>query len=333
MSELHVNPASAVGGKRVLISGAGGSIGSEIARLVCSGAPKAVILLGHSELPLYTIERSLRDRFPSVPVFTRLGDVRDPSRMDYVCGVFGPDIVIHAAAIKHVPMAEANPNEAILTNVEGTHNLLAAAVLYKADDFILISTDKAVYPSCVMGATKRLAEHIVTSETDIRTSVVRFGNVLNTTGSVLPLFKSQILAGGPVTITHPDMERFFMSAEDAAAFVLATLTIENGDRLFVLDMGKPVKITDMANQLMEKMGKRVPIQYTGLRPGEKLTESLSYEDERLMHSREPGILQGRPMPAPANLRQQVFALCGKAEDGDLEALQLLKQLLPEFAHA
>ena len=280
-------------GRRVLITGAGGSIGSELCRQVATFGCGQLILLDFSETALFEIEREIRERFPHIGLKAVLCDVRHVPRLTAAFEREKPDLVFHAAALKHVSMVERNPTEGVLTNVIGTWNVCEAAKAAGAGQMVLISTDKAVDPTNVMGATKRMAEAVIQAqqtpnETDTRFSAVRFGNVLGSSGSVVPIFKSQIERGGPVTVTHPDMTRFFMTIPEAAQLVLhATATCHEDDRrdsrLFLLEMGEPVSIMDLARQMIALSGgvpgKDIEIEIVGLRPGEKLTELLLDETE------------------------------------------------------
>ena len=277
-------------GKRVLITGAGGSIGSELCRQVANFGCAHLTVLDFSETALFEIEREMRETFPHMPVKAVLCDVRHAARTVAIFQEERPDLVFHAAALKHVSMVERHPREGLLTNVVGTWNVAEAAKASNAGQMVLISTDKAVDPTNVMGATKRLAEAVIhaqqaTSNSDTRFSAVRFGNVLGSSGSVVPIFKSQIERGGPVTVTHPEMTRFFMTIPEAAQLVLhATAACHEDDRhdsrLFLLEMGEPVSILDLARQMIALSGRRdIEIEITGLRPGEKLTEALLDETE------------------------------------------------------
>ena len=280
-------------GQRVLITGAGGSIGSELCRQVAAFGCGQLILLDFSETALFEIEREMRETFPHIGAKAILCDVRNAQRLTAAFVREKPDLVFHAAALKHVSMVERNPIEGVLTNVLGTWNVCEAAKAAAAGQMVLISTDKAVDPSNVMGATKRMAEAVIqaqqsTNETDTRFSAVRFGNVLGSSGSVVPIFKSQIERGGPVTVTHPEMTRFFMTIPEAAQLVLhATATCHEDERrdsrLFLLEMGEPVSIMDLARQMIALSGgvpgKDIEIEIIGLRPGEKLTEALLDETE------------------------------------------------------
>src|ERR1700761_1914563 len=277
-------------GRRVLVTGAGGSIGSELCRQVAAYQCARLTLVDYSEAALFQIEREMAEDFPLAPTHAVLCDVRNAKRMNAVFREEAPDLVFHAAALKHVPLVENHPCEGVLTNIIGTWNVVEASKACHADQMVLISTDKAVDPTNVMGATKRLAETLVQSEQTLgagtRFSVVRFGNVLGSAGSGVPIFASQIERGGPVTVTDPDMERFFMTIPEAAQLVLhATATCADNQgraaRLFVLEMGAPVRIMDLARQMIALSGNRdIEIKITGLRPGEKLTEALLDDMER-----------------------------------------------------
>ncbi|WP_337186994.1 nucleoside-diphosphate sugar epimerase/dehydratase [Phenylobacterium sp.] len=277
-------------GRRVLVTGAGGSIGAELCRQVASFGCAHLTLLDFSETALFEIEREMRETFPHIAAKAVLCDVRNAPRAIEVFQREAPDLVFHAAALKHVSMVERHPSEGLLTNVVGTWNVTEAAKACGAGQMVLISTDKAVDPTNVMGATKRLAEAVIqaqqtTNDSRTRFSAVRFGNVLGSSGSVVPIFKSQIERGGPVTVTHPEMSRFFMTIPEAAQLVLhATAACHEDDRqdsrLFLLEMGEPVSILDLARQMIALSGRRdVEIEITGLRPGEKLTEALLDETE------------------------------------------------------
>src|SRR3954452_21056379 len=282
--------ARLIRGRRVLVTGAGGTIGSELARQVAQFAPARLILLDNGEFLLYAIDSELREAFPSLPLRPLLGDVRDRLRIDEVMARERPQIVFHAAALKHVPMVEANPLEGVLTNVIGSRNVGEAARAQGARLVVMISTDKAVDPASVMGATKRLAEATCQALDLVearragggaRFVTVRFGNVLGSTGSVVPLFTRQLAAGGPLTITHPEVTRFFMTVREAVELVLeasASGQVDARGKIFVLDMGEPVKIVDLARQMIRLAGLRperdIAISYIGLRAGGKLHEEL-----------------------------------------------------------
>lgn len=287
-------------GKRVLVTGAGGSIGSELCRQVAGYGPKSLVLLGKGENSLYEIEYELSLSHRSLPVAAAVGDVGDRGRMRQVFGEHRPQVVFHAAAHKHVPMMEANPGEAVKNNVFGTKTVAEAAVWAGTERFVLISTDKAVNPTSVMGATKRLAEEVVASMASrgrTKFVTVRFGNVLGSRGSVVPLFKRQIAAGGPVTVTHPEVERYFMTIPEAVQLVIQAGAMGRGGEVFVLDMGKPVKIVDLARDLITLSGLEpdvdIAIEFTGLRPGEKLYEELLTAEEGVNATKHAQIFVAR----------------------------------------
>ncbi|WP_243293028.1 nucleoside-diphosphate sugar epimerase/dehydratase [Bacillus sp. FJAT-47783] len=272
--------------KKVLVTGAGGSIGSEICRQVSKFKPKQLILLGHGENSIYTIEMELRETYgDEIELITEIADVQDRAKMFAIMEKHTPDVVYHAAAHKHVPLMERNPEEAVKNNVIGTKNVAEAASTYGIGTFVMVSTDKAVNPTSVMGATKRMAEMIVQHMDTVsktRFVAVRFGNVLGSRGSVIPLFKKQIQKGGPVTVTHPDMVRYFMTIPEASRLVIQAGALAKGGEIFVLDMGEPVKIVDLAKNLIKLSGystDEIGIEFTGMRPGEKLFEELLGKDE------------------------------------------------------
>ena len=290
-------------GKRVLITGAGGSIGSELARQLLSAGVARLYLFGHGENSVYQIDRELRllqeegvgEKTAIVPV---IGELKDSDYVRFILGRLKADAIFHAAAYKHVPMMEANPVAAVENNVQGTKNLVDAALASGVKRFVLISTDKAVDPVCVYGASKFLAERIV-MDANKRASpeqdfmVVRFGNVLGSRGSIVPLFKSQIEKGGPVTVTDPEMRRFFMTIPEACSLVLKTGGVGSGGQLYLLDMGEPVRIQDLAEQMIRFYGyepeRDIKIEYVGLRPGEKIEERLYSEEERLLPTDFPRV--------------------------------------------
>jgi FlaA1/EpsC-like NDP-sugar epimerase len=270
-----------IAGKMVMVTGAAGSIGSELCRQIARFGPAGIVGFEIAESPLFEIDREIRSSFPGVPFYPVIGNVQNRFRLDEIFSEFHPALVYHAAAYKHVPLMETHIFEAVENNVLGTRNLAEAALDHGVEDFVMISSDKAVQPTNIMGATKRLAELLLLGLQNGGTQfvTVRFGNVLGSNGSVIPLFKKQIFAGGPVTVTHPDMRRFFMTIPEASQLVLQASTIGEGGQICVLDMGQPVKITDLARNLILLSGLKpdedIKIEFTGMRPGEKLYEELS----------------------------------------------------------
>ncbi|MEW5818666.1 MAG: nucleoside-diphosphate sugar epimerase/dehydratase [Cyanobacteriota bacterium] len=285
--KLHFESLKYIHQARVLVTGAGGSIGSELCRQIARFNPKEIVLLGKGEYSIYLIYEELKEKYPDLLIYPVIADVKNKFRIEYIFKKFKPDVVFHAAAHKHVPLMELQPSEAILNNVMGTRNVAELAHQYHANTFVLISTDKAVNPTNIMGSTKRVAELIIQdlakSSTTTRYVAVRFGNVLGSRGSVIPKFKKQIAKGGPVTITNPEMTRYFMTIPEAAQLVIQAGSLGNGGEIFILDMGKPVKIYDLAKDLITLSGmvpgKDIEIKITGLRPGEKIYEELLTAEE------------------------------------------------------
>lgn len=293
---------SYVSGKVILITGGGGSIGSELCRQIASHHPKQLVVVDIYENNAYSIQQELLRKYPELDLVVLIASVRNTKRMDDIFAMYRPDIVYHAAAHKHVPLMEDSPNEAVKNNVLGTWKVVQAADKYHVKRFVMISTDKAVNPTNIMGATKRVCEMIIQtynnrSETEF--VAVRFGNVLGSNGSVIPLFKKQIEQGGPVTVTHPDIIRYFMTIPEAVSLVLQAGAYAKGGEIFVLDMGEPVKILDLANNLIllsgHKPGEDIQIEFTGLRPGEKLYEEMLMEEEGLQNTENQLIHIGRPI--------------------------------------
>jgi FlaA1/EpsC-like NDP-sugar epimerase len=333
--------AQLIAGRRILVTGAGGTIGGELCRQIAALGPAHLTLLELSEVALYEIEIEMRRDFPGMSCRAMLRDVRDRRRLDRALAQEQPDIVFHAAALKHVPLAEANPNETILTNVAGTMNIADACGAAGVGTMVLISTDKAVNPSSVMGATKRVAELYVQAlgraGSATRYATVRFGNVLGSTGSVVPLFQKQLAAGGPLTVTHPEMTRWMMTVREAVELVLQASALKgaSGD-LFVLDMGDPVRIEDLARQMIRLAGmvpdEDIAIVFTGMRPGEKMHEELVYDDESLAPTAREGINVATGRPATFDdLRQRLATLTLQAADGEVgESVAQLARIVPEF---
>ncbi len=291
-----------VSGKTVLVTGGGGSIGSEICRQVAEHHPKMLVLVDIYENTTYDIQNELKNKYPELNLVVLIASVRNTKRMDMIFETYRPDIVYHAAAHKHVPLMEDSPNEAVKNNVLGTWKVVQAADKWKVKRFVMISTDKAVNPTNIMGATKRICEMIIqTYNTRSRTEfvAVRFGNVLGSNGSVIPLFKKQIEQGGPVTVTHPDIIRYFMTIPEAVSLVLQAGAYAKGGEIFVLDMGEPVKIADLARNLILLSGHKpdedIQIVYTGLRPGEKLYEEMLMHEEGLQETENKLIHIGKPI--------------------------------------
>ncbi len=356
--------ARLIQGQRVLLTGAGGSIGAELARQIIGFAPSLLILLDASEYALWKIDLELSEIAPQAPRMAIIADIRNASRLDAICAEHRPKLVFHAAALKHVPMVEANAVEGLSTNAIGTRNIADAARAAGASLMVLISSDKAVNPSSVMGGSKRLAEMYAQgldvaarqsgpealetaphqSSVGMRCVTVRFGNVLGSTGSVVPLFRRQLARGGPLTVTHPDMRRYFMTVREAVSLVLQASVVGAGDAalpvaqggIFVLDMGEPVKIVDLARQMIRLAGLRpdqdIAIRYTGLRPGEKLFEELFHGAEQPMPTGYPGLLMAAPRVADAAIigraLDEMDSLCSRGDRNG--ALDLLARLVPEF---
>ncbi len=291
-----------ISGKVVMVTGGGGSIGSELCRQIAKSSPRQLIIFDIYENNAYEIQMELQRSYPDLNLVTLIGSVRNTARVDWVLRKYQPELVFHAAAHKHVPLMEDSPNEAIKNNVFGTYKMAKAAAAHGVKRFVLISTDKAVNPTNIMGASKRLCEMVVqmmNRQSDTEFVAVRFGNVLGSNGSVIPLFKRQIEAGGPVTVTHPDIIRYFMTIPEAVSLVLQAGYYARGGEIFVLDMGEPVKIDDMARNLIRLSGYEpdvdIQIQYTGLRPGEKLYEELLMKEEGLQETANKLIHIGRPI--------------------------------------
>ena len=328
--------------KRVLVTGAGGSIGSELCRQIALANPALIALVGHGENSVFDVQAQLRERFPTVPVQAVIADIRDQGRLRACFGAAKPQIVFHAAAHKHVPLMEENPEEAITNNVVGTRNVVDACIAAGVDRLVMISTDKAVSPTSMMGASKRLAEMIVREgarRSGRAFSVVRFGNVLGSRGSVVPVFKRQIESGGPITITHPDVKRFFMTIPEAVHLVLQAGGLSSGGELFVLNMGEPVRIVHLAEDLVRLSGlgpAEIPIVFTGLRPGEKLEEELWEKDAVVQSTSHPEVLRVRehdPIDG-SQLARSLESLAAAAASGERLRLEAaLAQWIPTYVPA
>lgn len=347
--------ARLIQGRRVIVTGAGGTIGAELARQVAAFGPEKLILLDNGEYALWQIDTELGETHPQVPRHALIADIRDEARVRAVLDEWRPELVFHAAALKHVPIVESNPLEGLLTNVAGTRHVADAARVVGTRAMVLISTDKAVNPTSVMGASKRLAEMYCqaldiaarASGQGMRCITVRFGNVLGSTGSVVPLFQRQLERGGPLTVTHPDMQRYFMTVREAVGLVLQASVVGTGAReppavreggIFVLDMGPPVKIVDLARQMIRLAGLKpdedVEIRFTGLRPGEKLHEELFHGQEPPAPTGYPGLLMAAPRTAdPAIVGRAIEEISAACRGGQQRlALTLLSRLVPEFDH-
>jgi FlaA1/EpsC-like NDP-sugar epimerase len=327
-----------LGGKVVMITGAGGSIGSELSRQLARFNPGEILLVERAECALFNIDRELRSKFPELQIYPMVADITDEIRMRAIFAEHRPQVLLHAAAHKHVPMMESNTAEAVKNNVLGTRLLGELAGEFNLETFVLISTDKAVKPTSVMGATKRIAELVVQdldARYDTRYVAVRFGNVIGSAGSVIPIFREQILNGGPVTVTHPDMVRYFMTIPEASQLVLQAGAMGGGGEIFILNMGEPVRILDLAKQTILLSGLRphedIDIVFTGVRPGEKLFEELDTADEELIRTLHPKIFIGKISAYPSDVIQQALhrltVLARKGWSNELRSE--MNRLLPE----
>jgi FlaA1/EpsC-like NDP-sugar epimerase len=326
--------------KVILITGAGGSIGSEMCRQVGHYKPRLLVMVEQAENALFFIQHEFRATFPDIPVRGHICDITDRRRVELLFEDYRPNVVIHAAAHKHVPLMEEDPGEAIKNNVVGTRTVAETADKYHVKNFVFISTDKAVNPTSIMGSSKRLAEMSIQclnkrSETDY--VMVRFGNVLGSNGSVIPIFRQQIAAGGPVTVTHPEMRRYFMTIPEASQLVLQAAAMGRGGEIFVLDMGEPVKIVDLAREMITlsgfRIGEDIEIKFTGMRPGEKLFEELAMTGENMQPTRHPkiGIWKNEP-PDAAILNVTVEKLVALADQPDNydKIVAIIKEVVPEY---
>lgn len=324
--------------KVVLITGAGGSIGSELCRQISQLDPRKLILLGHGENSIHNIWLEIRDKFPQIPLEIEIADVRDRFKLEIVFKKYNPQVVFHAAAHKHVPLMEMHPDEAIKSNVFGTKYVADMAERFGCERFVMISTDKAVNPSSIMGATKRIGELIIQNlykGSDTKFAAVRFGNVLGSRGSVVPIFKDQIAKGGPVTVTHPDMTRYFMTIPEAVQLVIQAGAMAKGGEVFLLDMGDPVKIVDLATNLIKlsglEPGRDIEIKFTGIRPGEKLFEELLTSEEGSTSTKHKRIFETKPVDIDESVLITEILKLAKREvtDGD-EVFLRLERLMPEM---
>lgn len=327
-----------VGGKVVLVTGGGGSIGSELCRQLAAHHPKQLIILDIYENNAYDIQQELIRKYPDLDLVVLIASVRNKERIDSIFETYRPNIVYHAAAHKHVPLMEDSPHEAIKNNVFGTYKVAQAADRYGVDKFVLISTDKAVNPTNIMGASKRLCEMLIQSmNRNSRTNyvAVRFGNVLGSNGSVIPLFKKQIAEGGPVTVTHPDIIRYFMTIPEAVSLVLQAGAYAKGGEIFVLDMGEPVKILDLATNLIKlsgyRVGEDIQIVFTGLRPGEKMYEELLMNEEGLKETANKMIFIGKPIEFDEEVfRSQLVELEREAMDENSDIRAAVEKIVTTY---
>ncbi len=330
-----------IAGKRILVTGGGGSIGSELCRQIAKLDPASIMIFEQGEFNLYSIDRTLKLEFPELLLEARLGDVHDMVAVDAAFKSFRPEVVFHAAAYKHVPMLQGQIREALRNNVIGTRIVVDAADRYESEKFVLISTDKAVNPSSIMGASKRIAEILCEAKNPVSKTkyiTVRFGNVLGSAGSVVPLFQQQITSGGPVTVTHKEMTRFFMTIPEACQLILQSGSMGKGGEIFVLDMGDPVSVLYLAEQMIKLSGKvpnkGIDIQFTGLRPGEKLSEELFHIEEDLVATEHKKILLAKQRVQDwqkfEKTVEQIETACGVYNEH--KALEIVKELVPELIH-
>jgi FlaA1/EpsC-like NDP-sugar epimerase len=326
-----------------LVTGAGGSIGSELCRQICRFKPKGIVLYERAESPLYEIELELKKSFEDIQVSPILGDIQAKTQLEKTFKAFEPHTVFHAAAYKHVPMLELQPWKAVENNILGTASLVDTANKYNVERFVFVSTDKAVRPTNIMGATKRVSEILIQSQNNnpvcsTRFTIVRFGNVVGSVGSVVPLFKKQIANGGPVTVTHPEVTRYFMTIPEACQLILqaGALAGENCVEIYLLDMGIPIKIDDMARDLIRLSGFEpevdIKIEYVGLRPGEKLYEELITEGEGVVPTSHDKILALRGQEiSQERINGKIDALIALSKDQDTENIKRqLKEIVPEY---
>lgn len=331
---------NSVSGKTVMVTGGGGSIGSELCRQIAAHMPKRLIIFDIYENGAYEIQQELLWKFPKLDLVVLIGSVRNTSRVNDVFSAYRPDIVFHAAAHKHVPLMETSPDEAIKNNVMGTYKTARAADRYGTEKFVLISTDKAVNPTNVMGASKRICEMIVqmmNQKSKTNFVAVRFGNVLGSNGSVVPLFKKQIAEGGPVMVTHPDIVRYFMTIPEAVSLVLQASVYAKGGEIFVLDMGKPVRILDLATNLIKlsgyKPGEDIEIKFTGLRPGEKMYEELLMDQEGLKKTANKMIFIGKPIEFDAEVFEtQLEQLIADAKKENKDIRKRIREIVQTYEY-
>ena len=324
--------------KTIMVTGGGGSIGSELCRQIAKHKPKQLIIFDIYENNAYDIQQELLREYPELDLVVLIGSVRDEKRIESIFEQYRPEIIYHAAAHKHVPLMEDSPNEAIKNNVLGTFNMVVMADRWKAKRFVQISTDKAVNPTNIMGASKRICEMIIQTynkESDTEYVAVRFGNVLGSNGSVIPLFKKQIAAGGPVTVTHPEIIRYFMTIPEAVSLVLQAGAYAKGGEIFVLDMGEPVKILDLAKNMIRLSGYKVDqdikIEFTGLRPGEKLYEELLMDEEGMTDTPNKLIHIGHPIDVDEVKLAHALRILEKAAQSETDDMRLIvESIVPTY---
>jgi FlaA1/EpsC-like NDP-sugar epimerase len=321
--------------KRVLITGGAGSIGSELVRQVFRLNPSSLIIVDNAESSLFYIQSEIEELNPNFPVKYIIGDVKSHDRMDEVFDNYHPQIIFHAAAYKHVPMMESNPLEAIQTNIGGTRNIADLANEYKVERFIMVSTDKAVNPSSIMGATKRIAEMYVkglnAKSKKTRYIITRFGNVLGSVGSVIPTFMDRINRGKEIWVTHPEVTRYFMTIPEASQLILKAVTLGSGGEIFMFDMGEPIKIWDVAERLLDIMNKRVDIKISGLRPGEKLHEELLYDKEKTIPTEDDRIVMAsEPDVEISEILEPIDVLLNIRRTDLISIIGSIKTILPEY---
>jgi len=323
-------------GKSILITGASGSIGSVLTKEVARFGPSCITLFDHNENNQFFLEKELKENYPNIKILARIGSIADKERASVIFNEANPSVVFHCAALKHVPLCEANVSEAIHNNIFGTHVIAELAAEMKAEVFCQISTDKAVEPKSCMGATKRVAECFIQLMSqkfkDTKFVIVRFGNVLGSAGSVIPIFQKQIEDGKPLTVTHPDMTRFFMTISEAVQLLLQSSIIAKSGEIFILDMGEPIKITDLAKKLISIMSpdKDIPIIFSGVRPGEKIHEELSFKTEELIKTSHSKILKTKTGLPNEQMFNQILELERMSANTDHKVLKkTLNDLIPE----
>ena len=330
-----------VQGKVVLVTGGGGSIGSELCRQIATHRPKQLVIVDIYENSVYDVQQELKQKYPELNLMVLIASVRNTNRMNYIFSKYKPDIVYHAAAHKHVPLMEDSPTEAIKNNVFGTFKTAQAAAMSGVQRFVMISTDKAVNPTNIMGASKRICEMIIQTfdkHYDTEFVAVRFGNVLGSNGSVIPLFRKQIAAGGPVTVTHPDIIRYFMTIPEAVSLVLQAGAYAKGGEIFVLDMGEPVKILSLAENLIKlsgyRVGEDIKIEFTGLRPGEKLYEELLMDEEGMKDTANRMIHIGKPIEVDEHVFfTQLKELKDECQIENSDIRPLIKKIVPTYHYS